>query len=186
MPAVPRLSTPALLTLSGLNVGAWLLCALLFPEDPVQAVLCCILSSVLLIVAVIDWNTFRIPNGLNLAVFLLGCVQLSADLSHWMSHLIGMVSVSGLFLLLHLLTGGAGLGMGDVKLMWGAGLFLGVGRVLLAVFIGSLAGSIVHSLRMARGAGRKLAFGPYLAIGIWISALFGDLLIQYYLSLFGL
>jgi len=107
-------------------------------------------------------------------------------MDHCLSHLIGMVSVSGLFLLLHILTGGAGLGMGDVKLMFGAGLLLGGGRVLLAMLIGSLSGAIIHSLRMRRGAGKKLAFGPYLAAGIWLSALFGDAFIAFYLGLFGL
>ena len=169
-----------------LNAAAWLLCALRHGDDPFRVGLYCALSSLLLVIAVIDWRTFLIPNGLNLAVFLLGLVQLLADLSHWKSYLIGMVSVSGLFLLLHVLTGGAGLGMGDVKLMFGAGLLLGGGRVLLAMLVGSLAGSIIHTVRMNGGAGKKLAFGPYLAAGIWTAALFGDGFIRFYLGLFGL
>ena len=47
-------------------------------------------------------------------------------------------------------------------------------------------GAIIHIIRMRRGAGRKLAFGPYLAGGIWLSALFGQGLIDAYLGLFGL
>ena len=169
-----------------LNGAAWLLCGMLFRDEPVRMALYCALSSVLLVIAVIDWRTFLIPNGLNLTVFLLGCVQLLADLSHWKSYLIGMVSVSGFFLLLHILTGGAGLGMGDVKLMFGAGLLLGGGRILLAMFLGSFAGSVIHTIRMKGGAGKKLAFGPYLAFGIWASALFGAKFIDFYLGLFGL
>ena len=169
-----------------LNGAMWLLCGLLYGDEPVRLALYCALSSLLLVVTVIDWRTFLIPNGLNLCIFLLGLVQLLADLSHWKSYLIGMVSVSGLFLLLHILTGGAGLGMGDVKLMFGAGLLLGGGRVLLAMFLGSFAGSVIHTVRMKRGAGKKLAFGPYLAAGIWTAALFGDTFIKFYLGLFGL
>ena len=170
----------------GLNAAMWLLTALLFPGDWVRIGLYCPLFSVLMVLSVIDWRTFHIPNGLNLAVLILGAVQFALDLDHWLSHLIGMVSVSGLFLLLHILTGGAGLGMGDVKLMFGAGLLLGGGRTLLAMLIGSLSGAIIHSLRMRRGAGRRLAFGPYLAAGIWLSALFGENFIRFYLGLFGL
>ena len=44
----------------------------------------------------------------------------------------------------------------------------------------------IRSIRMTRGAGRKLAFGPYLAAGIWVAALVGDRLIGAYLGLFGL
>ena len=169
-----------------LNGAAWLLTALLFPGNWARIAIYCALFSVLMVLSVIDWRTFHIPNGLNLAVLILGVAELALDMDHWLSHLIGMVSVSGLFLLLHILTGGAGLGMGDVKLMFGAGLLLGGGRVLLAMLIGSLSGAIIHSLRMRRGAGKKLAFGPYLAAGIWLSALFGDAFIAFYLGLFGL
>ncbi len=170
----------------GLNGVMWLLTALLFPGDWAMIALYCALFSALMVLSVIDWRIYQIPNGINLFIFILGLIQLVLDLEHWVSHLIGMVSVSGLFLLLHILTGGAGLGMGDVKLMFGAGLLLGGGRTLLAMLIGSLSGAIIHSLRMRGGAGKKLAFGPYLAAGIWISALLGDRLISAYLGLFGL
>lgn len=170
----------------GLNALMWLLTGLLYRDDLLRVALYCGLFSILMVIAVIDWRTFQIPNGLNLAIAVLGCIQFAADLPHWKSYLIGALSVSGLFLLLHILTGGAGLGMGDVKLMFGAGLLLGGGRTLLAMLIGSLSGSIIHSIRMKRGAGRKLAFGPYLAAGIWVSALFGEQFIDFYLGLFGL
>jgi leader peptidase (prepilin peptidase)/N-methyltransferase len=73
-----------------------------------------------------------------------------------------------------------------VKLVAAAGLLLGWPKMLLAVLAGSLAGALIHSVRMRRGAGRRLAFGPYLAAGIWFSALVGQPLIQAYLGLFGL
>ena len=103
-----------------------------------------------------------------------------------LTYLIGMVSVSLVFLLLHVLTGGNGLGMGDVKLVAAAGLLLGWQKILLAVLLGSVAGALIHSVRMTRGAARRLAFGPYLAAGIWFAALVGGPLIQAYLGLFGL
>ena len=169
-----------------LNGGAWLLAAWLFRGDVVRAVLYSALFSLLTVVAVIDWRTFEIPNGLNLAIFLLGVVQLVADRRNWALYLIGMCSVSLLFLLLWFITHGNGLGMGDVKLMAAAGLLLGWPRILLAMILGSVSGAIIHTIRMRRGAGRKLAFGPYLSAGIWVAALFGERLIGAYLGLFGL
>lgn len=169
-----------------LNGGAWLLAAWLFRGDAVRAVLYSALFSLLTVVAVIDWRTFEIPNGLNLAIFLLGVVQLVADRRNWALYLIGMCSVSLLFLLLWFITHGNGLGMGDVKLMAAAGLLLGWPRILLAMILGSVSGAIIHTIRMRRGAGRKLAFGPYLSAGIWVAALFGERLIGAYLGLFGL
>lgn len=169
-----------------LNGAAWLLTGWLFRGDPLHTVLYCALFSALLVLAVIDWRTFEIPNGLNLFILLLGAVQLALDLKNWKLYVIGMFAVSLFFLLLWLVTGGAGMGLGDVKLMAAAGLLLGWQRILLSMLIGSVAGTVIHLLRMLRGSGHKLAFGPYLAAGIWLSALFGDRLIAAYLGLLGL
>ena len=125
-------------------------------------------------------------NGINLAILILGVVRLATDFANWPTYVIGMVSVSLVFLLLHILTGGNGLGMGDVKLVGAAGLLLGWPNMILAVLVGSLSGAIIHSVRMKHGADRKLAFGPYLAAGIWLAALVGQPLITAYLGLFGL
>ena len=169
-----------------LNGAMWLLTGLLYRGDWLTVGLYCLLFSMLLVLTVIDWRTFTIPNGINLVIFLLGVVRLITDLDNWVSYVIGLVSVSLVFLLMHLATHGNGLGMGDVKLVAGAGLLLGWSSMLLAVVIGSLSGAIIHSVRMRHGADRKLAFGPYLAAGIWIAALGGQQIVDAYFGLFGL
>lgn len=168
------------------NGLAWLICAWLFRGDWVTVALYCGLSSLLLVLSVIDWRIYIIPNGINLAIFLLGAARVATDPGNWLNYVIGMVSVSAVFLLLHVLTGGNGLGMGDVKLVAAAGLLLGWQNMLLAVLVGSISGALIHSVRMRSGAGNKLAFGPYLAAGIWLAAMVGEPLIRAYLSLFGL
>ncbi len=169
-----------------LNGVMWLLAGLLFRGDWLHIVLYCILSSVLIVITLIDWRTFEIPDGLNLTILILGVVQLCFDLSHWPLYIIGAVSVGGLFLILWLATKGRGIGFGDVKLMAAAGLLLGWQKIILALIIGSVAGSVIHLIRMRGGAGRKLAFGPYLSAGIWIAAFFGDAIIRSYLGLLGI
>lgn len=164
----------------------WLLTGILYRGDRVTAALYCGLFSLLLVISVIDWRTFHIPNGLNLAILILGIVRVITDPAHWLTYLIGMLSVSLVFLALHILTGGNGLGMGDVKLVGAAGLLLGWQNMILAVLVGSVSGAIIHSVRMKHGADRKLAFGPYLAAGIWLAALAGNQIISAYLSLYGL
>ncbi len=166
--------------------AAWLLTALLLWGDWLRAVLYSLLFPLLLVLAVIDWRTFEIPNGLSLAILVLGAVQLAADLPHWLGYVVGALCVSLPFFLLWLLTGGAGIGLGDVKLMAAAGLLLGWQRTLLALILGCVGGTVIHLIRMRRGAGRKLAFGPYLAGGLWLSALFGGRVIAAYLALLGL
>lgn len=169
-----------------LNGSMWLLTAVLFKGDWLTVALYCGLFSMLLVLSVIDWRTYIIPNGINLTIFVLGLVRLATDFTNWPTYIIGMASVSLVFLLLHILTGGNGLGMGDVKLVAAAGLLLGWPKMILAVLVGSVSGAVIHSIRMKGGAGHKLAFGPYLAAGIWFSALVGQPLISAYLSLFGL
>lgn len=175
---------PAVEAVNGL---LWLISGLCFRGDWLNVALCCCLISICIVITLIDWRTFEIPNGLNLAIFILGLVRLFTDLGEWKTYLIGMICVSLFFLLLWLLTRGNGIGMGDVKLMGAAGLLLGWQRILLALIIGSVAGSVIHMIRMRRsGEGKKLAFGPYLSAGIIFSALFGEALIAAYLGLFGL
>lgn len=169
-----------------LNGSMWLLTAVLFKGDWLTVALYCGLFSMLLVLSVIDWRTYIIPNGINLTIFVLGLVRLATDFTNWPTYIIGMASVSLVFLLLHILTGGNGLGMGDVKLVAAAGLLLGWPKMILAVLVGSVSGAVIHSIRMKGGSGHKLAFGPYLAAGIWFSALVGQPLISAYLSLFGL
>lgn len=169
-----------------LNGAMWLLTGILFRGDWLTVGLYCGLFSLLLVLSVIDWRTFTIPNGINLTILILGIIRLATDFANWPTYVIGMVSVSLVFLLLHILTGGNGLGMGDVKLVGAAGLLLGWQNMILAVLVGSLSGAIIHSVRMKHGADRKLAFGPYLAAGIWLAALVGEPLIAAYLGLFGL
>ena len=169
-----------------LNAAMWVLTGVIYHGDWLTVGLYCILFSMLLVLTVIDWRTFTIPNGVNLTIFILGLIRLVTDLKQWPLYVVGMLSVSLVFLLLYVLTGGNGLGMGDVKLVGAAGLLIGWQNMLLAVLVGSVSGAVIHSVRMRGGEGRKLAFGPYLAAGIWLAALAGGPIISAYLGLFGL
>ncbi len=157
----------------------------------VEGILYCLLASALLVIAVIDFRTYEIPFGLNVFIFLLGVVRLCTDLSNWLTYVIGFFLVSGMFLLAAWISlkffKKDGMGGGDVKLMAVAGLLLGGPKIFLAMMIGCLLAVIVHPVRMkVSGEDRQLAFGPYLAIGILISALVGDWMIQTYLGMFSL
>jgi leader peptidase (prepilin peptidase) / N-methyltransferase len=80
------------------------------------------------------------------------------------------------------------MGMGDVKLAFVMGLFLGR-EVGVAMLAGLLAGSIVGIAIMARkgtAEGRKTAipFGPFLALGGFVGLLAGDPIVDWYLRTF--
>lgn len=142
----------------------------------------CICASILLVIALTDIRTFEIPPACNLMIAALGVVRLLLDLSNWYHYLLGFFAVSSLLLAAYLLTRGKGIGGGDIKLMAAAGLLLGWQKILLSLFLGSLLGSVIHlSLMKWKGKGKVLAFGPYLAAGIFLAMAYGEQMLSWYL-----
>ena len=62
-----------------LNGTMWLLTAILYQGDWLTVGLYCALFSLLLVITVIDWRTFTIPNGINLAIFVLGMEHIARE-----------------------------------------------------------------------------------------------------------
>lgn len=147
------------------------------------SVVYCLLGSALIVLSVIDFKTYEIPFGINVFILVLGLIRTVSDRVDWLDHVIGLLAVSVPLGIILLVSKGRAIGGGDVKLMAAAGLLLGWEKILLALIIGCIAGSVIHIIRMkAAGAGRVLAMGPYLALGIFISALWGNSLISWYLT----
>lgn len=152
-----------------------------------QSVLYCLMASALLVISVVDWRIFEIPPACNLCLLGIGVVFCILDRADFLEHLIGLICVSGILAVLYVVSAGRAIGGGDIKLMGAAGLILGWKLILLSFFLGCILGSVIHVIRMkVSGAERKLAMGPYLAAGIMIAALWGDLMIGWYLGLIGL
>ncbi len=169
----------------GLN-GALYITVFLANGWNISSLICCLLTSALIVISVIDFRTMEIPNGANLFILILGGIVTVLDRVHWAEHVIGMVAVSGFLLIIYLVTVGRGIGGGDVKLMAAAGLFLGWKSVIAAFVIGCILGSVIHVVRMkVTHAEHVLALGPYLSAGIWISALWGPYLVDQYAKLCG-
>lgn len=151
----------------------------------------------LLVLAVIDARTRRIPNRLTypltpvLVVLIAGAAYLNGE-PGWAlrAALAGLVAF--LLLLTVAVVNPRGMGMGDVKLaaFIGVGLgYLGWGHVVLGLFGSFLLGGVVAiALLVARARGRKdlIPFGPYMAAGALITVFVGEPLIAAYLETLGL
>lgn len=149
-----------------------------------EAILFSLASSALVALSVIDWRTYEIPVGFNYFLFGLGVIRVLCDLGSWPLYLIGFFAVSAVLALIYYLSGGRAIGGGDVKLMASCGLLLGWKCIILALAVGCIVGSVIHLIRMRfANAPRLLAMGPYLSVGILFSALYGNVLISWYLSL---
>ena len=174
---------PLIELLNGL-IYVWIFMAKGFQPE---SILFCICASVLIVISVIDWRTYEIPFGCNIVIGILGIVRVILDLAHWYDYVIGFFAVSGLFLIIYWVTKGRGIGGGDIKLMAAAGLLLGWQNILLTLMIGSIAGSVIHlTLMKVQGKDRVLAFGPYLAFGIFTAMLYGNEIITWYFGMFHL
>lgn len=131
----------------------------------------------------VDLREHRLPNRWTLALAVGGAVTLwSASAlqggERLVPSLVGFVGYPVLMLLLHLASRG-GLGLGDVKLAAGLGLYtgwLGWEAWAQAVFLGFVIGglvALVMVLSRRATAKSRLAFGPPLLAGAVVAVLFG-------------
>ena len=151
----------------------------------VTSLLYSLLVSALIVLSVIDFRTYEIPFGINVFILMLGLIHIVLDYHNWAEYVIGLFAISIPLELILLLSKGRAIGGGDVKLMAAAGLLLGWKNIILAMILGSILGSVIHTIRMkVSDAERVLALGPYLAMGIFFAALWGDKWISMYLQLF--
>jgi leader peptidase (prepilin peptidase) / N-methyltransferase len=148
------------------------------------------LAFVLLVVpvTVIDLDFRIIPNKLMIAATVVALAILAitrpGDIPE---HLIAAAAAGG-FLLVAAIAYPSGMGMGDVKLAFVMGLFLGR-DVGVAMLVALVAGSLVGVAVMARkgtAEGRKTAipFGPFLALGGIVGLLAGAPVVDWYLRTF--
>jgi len=102
-------------------------------------------------------------------------------------------SISGLAVLLpigliYVVTNERAMGLGDVFLAGIIGFALGVGKGLLAVYVAFLVGAIIGIILLAtqkKGMKSSVPFGPFLLIGMLVSGVWGDTLIQIIKKMYG-
>ena len=143
----------------------------------------------LLAIALIDFDTMLIPNGL--VIFCMICAIISVFLNmevEMLDRILAIFIVSVPMLFINFIVNDS-FGGGDIKLMAVCGFMLGWQKILLAMFIGILlAGTYAIALMVRKKVDRKdhIAFGPYLCMGIFVALMYGGDIIHSYLSLFGM
>jgi leader peptidase (prepilin peptidase)/N-methyltransferase len=147
--------------------------------------------SALLVVTFIDWDHQIIPNWITLPGIAIGLLSAATVLAgNFIDALFGAVLGGGLLYAVAVASEWwlkkEGMGLGDVKLLAMIGSFLGWKAVLITVFIGAFAGSVVGLLLMGlkrKRRGDPIPFGPFLVLGA-VAALFaGPELMAWYLRL---
>jgi leader peptidase (prepilin peptidase)/N-methyltransferase len=150
-----------------------------------------VLTAALLAISIIDLEHFIVPDRITApltvsALALLGLAAL-AEGNGWRfgRTLLGGVAYFAFLLLLNILYP-KGMGMGDVKLAFSLGLYLGWlgwGQVFLGGFLAFLLGAGVGvTLIATKIKGRKdvVPFGPFLALGAMLTILWGAPILRWY------
>ncbi len=157
----------------------------------------------LLALSLIDLDTMTLPNALTQSGLVVGlafqvarCFLVAPNfaagvhdylmpaiigtvLGIWLLDIIGLVG--------SIAFGQAAMGAGDAKLMAMMGAWLGWKSMLLAGFLACIMGAFLGGGAIALGwlnRRQPMPFGPFLASGGAISAIWGDLILSSYLRLF--
>ena len=130
-----------------------------------------------------DINAGIVPDLAVILIAVLGVIQFIVvegfTVPGLISRLIGLVCISVPMLVVSLLMKGA-FGGGDIKLMAAAGLYLGWRLTLAGAFIGLfISGLYGIYLLIFKKAGKKstIKLAPFLAFGLSLATLFGEVLI---------
>jgi leader peptidase (prepilin peptidase)/N-methyltransferase len=179
-PARPTWRRWTAMGLASVLLGVWSGLAVGWP----LAVIGAPLAVALLLIAVIDAEHFWLPNILTLP---LGAAGLAASafigpgsfVDHLIGAVLGFAVLAGLAALYKRLRGRDGLGGGDARLLAAIGAWVGWAGLPSVVVWASLAGlSWVLARIVARRApslDTALPYGTYLAIGAWLTWLYGPL-----------
>ena len=142
------------------------------------------LVSALLVIFVIDLKHRIIPDEIVFATILISLPFAIRDTPY---ALLTAFASFLFFFLLHFLTRGKGMGLGDVKLAFLIGLILGFPKSILAFYLAFLTGAIVGVILVLLGKKKlkqAIAFGPFLVASTFFSLFWGDALIRWLTKFF--
>jgi leader peptidase (prepilin peptidase)/N-methyltransferase len=152
----------------------------------------CLFASALLAIGFIDFFHQIIPDEITMPglVLALGYSFVRPDLGLRQA-LIGAAAGAGFLLFVYgsyrLLRKKEGLGMGDVTMMLMIGAYLGLAGTFFTLILASFAGALVGIFLLAfrqKDLQHALPFGTFLAPAAFFSLIWGERIIQAYLSLF--
>lgn len=93
------------------------------------------------------------------------------------------------FVFLILITKGRGMGWGDVKYVLFLGIALGFPNAITGILLAFLFGAVFSLILLAFGKkrfGQTIPFGPFLSIGAYVALLWGNQILNWYLTSFRL
>lgn len=159
-----------------------------------QSAAALVFTWMLVAAAGIDFRTQLLPDSITLPLLWLGLlvslVPLFATIRESLiGAAIGYLALWSVYWAFKLATGKEGMGHGDFKLLAAAGAWMGYVALLPVVLLAALSGAIIGIVMLrARGQDHSVpfAFGPFLAVAMWVWLVAGERLLAIYQGLTGL
>ena len=150
-----------------------------------------IIACFLIIIFVYDLKHYIIPDKIIYPAIVIVLIYnfLRSDLLGRSDLLLSAFGAATFFLAIVLVSRGKWMGIGDIKLAFLMGLFLGFPNILVALFLAFSIGAIIGLGLIVSGKKTlksEVPFGPFLVTGTFIALFFGGQIIHWYLNLFNL
>ncbi|WP_010169041.1 A24 family peptidase [Candidatus Epulonipiscium viviparus] len=124
----------------------------------------------LICISISDAATKIIPPKFTAAIMCLGIINTAMNANNIVEHIVGMLIIPSILFLIIVFTKEQAMGGGDLKLMTGAGLYLGSSKIMIAFSTACYIALFWYAVKSIAGnPEREFAFGPYLAIGIVVA-----------------
>jgi len=144
----------------------------------------------LIVIFVSDIKYRIIPDEANIAIGLSAIIFLLLYMPGTLGiHFTTAFVMGGLFLLLVIITSGKGMGLGDVKYVFAAGLLLGFAKTVIALYLAFLTGAVFSLILILIGSKTMkstIAFGPFLTGATLAAFLFGEQLWRVFAKILGI
>ena len=159
-----------------------------------KAIITCVLASLLIVIAFMDWDTQEIDLIIVGIIFVLAIpAAIFTDDVELKHRIIGALVVSVPFFIIGEVSRPIikkkfeedfrAIELGDTILMFAAGALLGTKAIIISAFIGIITAAIGGLITKVITKDSKFAFGPYLSIGIMFGILWGTQLVDWYIDL---
>lgn len=179
---------PVQYTLVELSTGiCFVILSFFFPLD-ILFVFRLVLYSALIAIFITDLRFRIIPEEFVIVIMIITVIIRSLGGTLGWDAVLSGLSLFVIFLILYLLTGGRGMGMGDVKLALPMGFYLGYPKVIAGFYAAFLTGAFVSLILISGGKkkfGQTIAFGPFLVLATIVSDIWGVQLWVYFQRLLG-
>jgi prepilin signal peptidase PulO-like enzyme (type II secretory pathway) len=146
----------------------------------------------LIVIFVFDLRHYIIPDKVIYPAIIIALIfnsqfLISKQFSIFNYSILSAFGAAVFFLAIVLISRGKWMGIGDIKLTFFMGLFLGFPNILVAIFLSFILGAIIGIELIISGKKTlksEIPFGPFLVTGTIIGFFWGQEIINWYLNLF--